>query len=166
MKKQPREPLPSLEQSNLLLETYARDAMKFLMLRQQNQYLSSMQKLAEVCSNLIKHHNQPVENVIKLIETVMSNAYENNRQSVLERISQYQQIRGTINLNMLFGERDDDRLVAQIDALNRYKDTSLGEIIFNVITDSLMRAQQDYDTVVEHQDFHIFDYNPTMSKGS
>ncbi|KTD07785.1 hypothetical protein [Legionella jamestowniensis] len=158
-------PLPSLEQSNLLLGTYARDAMKFLMLRQQSQYLSSMQKLAEICANLIKNHKQPVENIINQIEAIMTDAYEPNRQSVLERIAQYQDMRKTINLNMLFGERDDHRLLTRIDALNGYKDTELKDIIFNVITDALNHAEQAYETVIEHTNFQIFNDSPSISKG-
>lgn len=150
MKEQTEETLPSQEQCNLLLATYTRDAMKFLMLRQENQYHTTVQKLAEVCTNLLKHLNQPAETVIGQIETIMRDAYTANSQSIDDRIAQCKQIRNSINLNTFHGAQDDDRLVARIDALTRYKDTALSDIIFNVVTDTLLKAK-DYGAIIEHK---------------
>ncbi|KTC86876.1 hypothetical protein [Legionella brunensis] len=165
MRKRAEKPLPSKQQYTLLLETYARDAMKFLMLRQEEQYLATINQLAKACANLINYHNHPVEEVVKQLQTTMNQAYEANQQSVTERINQYKELRKSINVHTFHGKQENARLIANIDALQKYQKTPLADIILDVITDSFVKARQEHEAEIEQGEFLTSDFSPNIPPG-
>ncbi|WED42860.1 hypothetical protein [Legionella cardiaca] len=160
MKKRIEELLPSKEECLELLQTHANEAMKFLMLRQEKIYLSIIDKLAHVCADLLSYYSQPIETIVNTIETVMTQHYNDNVQTVIDTVQEYQAARKRINLKTIAGEQEDDRLMARIDALQRYKKTPIANMILGVVTDTLILAQQEYGAVVENKRFHVVNYTP------
>ncbi|CEK10293.1 hypothetical protein [Legionella hackeliae] len=133
------------------------EAMRLLMLRDENGYLDAMYALAAACADLINNHGRQASEVINIIEGSMHEAYEPNLQRVVGQIGYHQAERAQIDMNTMFGMAQDDRLIARIDALQRTRKTPLADLIEGVVTDTMVRANRDYGAAL---DIDLMGYRP------
>ncbi|WED43217.1 hypothetical protein [Legionella cardiaca] len=139
------------------VQELAEEAMRFLMLRDEQSYLTAIYNLAQECANQINNHGQRASVVVKNIENSMNGAYELNLARVNGLVQFYQRQRAELDRNTLFGMAQDDRLVATIDSLHKYRRTPCSEIIEAVVTDTMVRATRDHGAPL---DIDIMSYKP------
>lgn len=129
----------------------AASAMKILMLRNQQGYINEINKLADICAQLLKQ-GTPIESVLQAIKSGMAASYQQALDKVTSEIGLGQFQLNHTNPQTISGKN----LEKHVNSMRRYKETPLIDIMEAVITDTLVQASAKFDADLGDIDFLNF----------
>lgn len=129
----------------------AASALKILMLRNQQGYINEINKLADICAQLLKQ-GAPIDSVVQAIKSGMATSYQQALDKVTSEIGLGQFQLNHTKPQTVAGQN----LEKHVKSMRRYKETPLIDIMEAVITDTLVQASAKFDADLGDFDFLNF----------
>ncbi|KTD72621.1 hypothetical protein [Legionella tucsonensis] len=129
----------------------AASAMKILMLRNQQSYINEINKLADICAQLLKQGTS-VDSVVQAIKSGIADSYQQTLDKVTSEIGLGQFQLNHTNPQTVAGQS----LEKHVKSMRRYKETPLIDIMEAITTDTLVQASAKFDADLGDIDFLNF----------
>lgn len=134
----------SKDECYLFITEYTLNSMRLRKTGDRIAYPEEINKLANVCANLLKRYSETEQALVNRMEQIMRQQHEKEIQSIDKEIKTLFNKRKLATPGTLYGEKDIMILTAQINELEKRKHTCMKEIVEGVICDTFEQIANNH----------------------